>query len=130
LDFTAADDRDDVSRISVALAGSPMDLESGIPVPVLSIGYNGRFGEWDMAAWKALPTAYLLLAGHARAMGDEARARAFADAANTAIVEHLVEASEPEAEYVVAEPARHWSTGPFDYVMVSRPDDEIITYDQ
>lgn len=121
---------DDVSAITVDLAGSQSDVEHGFPVPQASIGFNGGFGERDFAPWKLQPIAFALLAAHARAAGDEARARAFMDAAQNAITEHVSQAEDEPVEYVVSEPARHWSQGPFNYVMVSRPDDEIITYDQ
>jgi hypothetical protein len=131
LDFPKADGYgDDVSALSVELAGSHADIEHGVPVPLASIGFNGRFGERDFEAWKLAPIAYLLLATQARAEGDHVRARAFMDAAQTAITEHLTAAEDNEPDYVVSEPAKHWSQGPFNYVMVSRPDDEIITYDQ
>ncbi len=125
-----SDDRDDVSAVCIALAGSHTDEAYGFPVPQASIGINGRPADFEMAPWKLTPIAYVLLAAAARAEGDEARARAFMDAAQTAITEHASQTAEPEPEYVVAAPAGHWSQGPFAYVMGSDPEDGIITWDQ
>lgn len=125
-----SEDRDDVSSVAVTLAGSQADESYGFPVPHASIGINGRAADFEMAPWKLQPIAYVLLAAAARAEGDEARARAFMDAAQTAITEHASQTAEPEPEYVVATPAGHWPQGPFKYVQGSNPEDGIITWDQ
>ena len=127
----AGKERDDVSAVCVMLAGSHADERFGFHVPQASIGFNGRPAEFEMASWKLAPVAYAMLAAAARAEGDEARARAFMDAAQAAITEHFSRAeTEAEPVYVVAQPARHWSQGPFKYVMGSDPNDGVITWDQ
>jgi hypothetical protein len=131
-DFTldlAGKERDDVSAVSVMLAGSHADETFGFRVPQASIGFNGRPAEFEMASWKLAPVAYAMLAAAARAEGDEARARAFMDAAQAAITEHFSRAeTEDEPVYVVAQPARHWSQGPFSYVQGGDPDGPLIPW--
>lgn len=126
-----SEDRDDVSAISVQLTGSHADEAYGFPIPQAAIALNGRPADFEMAPWKLVPTAYMLLAAHARAEGDEDRARAFLDAANVAITEH--HEVEIEAERV-RDAGLHLDgslfDGPFNYVMVGHPDGGVITYDQ
>lgn len=130
VDLTS-EDRDDVSEFSVQLAGSHTDEAYGFPIPQAGIALNGRTAEFEMAPWKLVPTAYLLLAAHARAEGDEDRARAFLDAANVAITEHHEAETELER---VREPRTStdwaWIHSQVKYVQGGNPDDGIITLDE
>jgi hypothetical protein len=96
LDFTASDDPDDVTSLAVELTGSQSDVERGFPVPLASIGYNGSIHGREIAPWKLPSIAFTLLAAFERARGDEAKARAYFDAAQIAITDHLSKAAQPE----------------------------------
>ena len=110
---------DEGSLFAVELAGSPADVAHGVPVPLASIGFNGDIPGWDMEPWKLVPLAMALLSAEARSRGDVAMERAYLDAANEAIdahvieVEHAKDATTPS----VAQRPRHWSEGPFSYVL-------------
>jgi hypothetical protein len=129
---------DDVRAVRVELAGSQGDVDMGYPVPMASIGWNGQTTEWDMRPWKCRVLAFMLLAAEAQARGDQAAARAFMDAADTAITEHCMEVEaekqQQEPVYVVAEPkpaGTEWARvdSEVEYVQGGDPDGPLIPID-